>query len=103
MATKLETYLGMAHSVGPAQVTTVPSAFSAEQADAEIAMTFVKPDGGFEPLPQATTVPSFRKAKLKRFPAATAMTFDKPGGGLAWPELPNPQPTIVPSNLKARQ
>src|SRR5438309_883865 len=51
--------------------------------------------------PHATTVPSSRKARLCKAPAATATTFVKPAGTVVWPPL-YPHATTVPSARKAR-
>ena len=85
------------------QFVTVPSAFKARQVPAqlaEMAITLERPAGTFvaKPAdPQAATVPSFLKAKLYPFPAATATTLDKPAGelvtlgGVAYPSTFGPR------------
>src|SRR5690349_1686535 len=47
----------------------------------------VSPSGGEDGpgIPQATLLPSFFRAALKRLPAPTSMTLASPAGTLVWP------------------
>src|ERR1039458_9810344 len=53
-------------------------------------------------LPQTSTVPSARRARLCARPAATLTTFVARGGTSACPSQSRPQPTTEPSFLSAR-
>src|ERR1035437_3554330 len=52
--------------------------------------------------PQATTVPSDFRARLKSYPAETATTFERPDGTLDSPLAFPPQATTEPSDFSAR-
>ena len=82
----------------------MPSRVSAiELVDAAaIATALFKPLGTVVWLPQLTTAPLLRNARLKPLPAAMATAFVTLAGALVSPAVLSPQPATVPVSRRAR-